>query len=276
MTRFLLVAVLVGFAVLANAGMHECGQACTVNADCGGGTECNLCEGGRCLSGCSGNCTRDADCGDRNCKYCFEGICGNSPNHKCGQSCTANTTCYQGPGNNCKMCLMGKCSAGCGQKCDASSQCTKPCATCVNGLCEKDNVPCLGACKDDLDCDQTSPCNLCIAGKCGAGCGRSCATGANCLDTGCNVCRKHGSGLGTCAGHATAKCHAECATNSDCIGSGNTCEQCYFRKCLSTCNKTCIHDSDCGVTGCQHCVMKFGAKRCEYHADGSIPLKKRN
>jgi len=227
----------------------HCGTACTVNFDCNQtSSSCEYCMGGECGSGCQQPCDLDQDCRDINCRYCFEHQCGRSPNRQCKQPCSINTDCDQS--SDCATCNNNICTAGCGGVCANSSECLVPgCNHCINSVCSHDNTKCLANCQVNLDCNQTSVCSLCVAGRCGAGCGQQCNDNSQCIDTDCHYCAN-----GSCQSQpAGVPCHGACTVDSQCTGSPGTCGSCFQHKCGSTCSSACLTNTDCVVHHCGTC-----------------------
>ena len=142
-------------------------------------------------------------------------------------------------------------SGKCGQSCPyGNNDC--PAASCsrcngpggFGGVCVK-GYPCEHACKADTDCDQTSQCNQCWAGKCSSTCGpqSNCSTSHHCLSPGCNACIDHQCQMWSCG--------KNCNSNSDCMWG--SCTECYQGVCGATCAGFCLQDSDCLGGGCTSC-----------------------
>jgi hypothetical protein len=252
MQRGLVILVLVSLAAVARADPAHCSAMCKVDSDCGGGTVCALCFQGKCGSGCGGNCTADSNCHDPNCGYCYEGVCGNTPNHKCGGSCKVNTDCDQR--GLCTVCQMGTsgagfCTATCGMTCFSKRECLGDCNTCLGGVCTANNGTCSAKCVLDSDCNQSSDCKYCLSGHCGVGCHQHCTMDSHCLDPNCRVCSQ-----GICQHDRHGrKCHESCVSNADCDGSGRTCALCVQGLCGSPCSSYCNQNSDCVTKGCGNC-----------------------
>jgi len=245
-------ALFVVLLVIPAYSQEHCLAGCTVDADCQPDNDCNMCIKGICHAGCSGSCSKMADCGDSNCKYCTDGMCQNSPDHTCAQSCSMNSDCN---GNsNCQLCFRGQCTAGCGGICSKTSDCVGECQHCISGVCAANNVTCNGKCLTTLDCIQSSQCNTCINGFCGASCGQPCSHNQECADSGCTFCDIKSGTVGTCGEFPINKrCGETCVVDDQCTGSPGTCKSCIRGKCGSACADPCIGNSDCVVTHCQNC-----------------------
>ena len=279
-----------------------CDKACT--------TPCMSCATGKCLAvkgqvdtpECSGTKSCDASA---QCKLVNGQICSSSTACASGQ-CKDGACCDTACATPCMSCTTGTCSAVTGKEdspecsgtkiCDTSGKCQSKLA---NGQkCSSGSVCLSGKCKDGVCCDTacTTPCMLCITGKCSLVKGNSdwpecwnsmscdasgkckpangqkctssaaCASGlckdGVCCDTACTT---------PCMSCASGKCSAvqgkadipECSGSKSCSASGK-CMLANGQKCSSgaACASGHCKDGACCDTACTTPCMSCATGKC--------------
>eukprot|EP01012_Entosiphon_sulcatum_P005352 TRINITY_DN1235_c0_g1_i1.p1 TRINITY_DN1235_c0_g1~~TRINITY_DN1235_c0_g1_i1.p1 ORF type:complete len:388 (-),score=13.22 TRINITY_DN1235_c0_g1_i1:97-1260(-) len=135
------------------------------------------------------------------------------------------------------------------------------------------SATCGGTCKESTECDL--PCDLCGLAytnsgpqtQCGRRCGANCTRNSDCINNRylCPVCNVEAQ-YPHCVPHygqtvQESRYKTYCTDDTDCCGTGTICGSCLFgqlqphnKTCLSKCGSTCIEDSGCADSACQHCA----------------------
>lgn len=209
---------------------YACGQSCESKFDCDQTTNCTEClaETNTCAAACGMPCGADAQCGST-CNKCVGGQC---QLWMCGKSCSASNPCV-GP---CASCVNGTCTTQCGSVCLSSADCPQnACPDCLNGICQSQGK-CKSVCNDNSQCTGDPNCNLCVSGRCAAGCLAKCTSTTFCGEPGCGTCVQ-----GLCKDWA-------CGKHCDPAGCSPPCVFCGNGTCISQCGSFCLKNSDCPGT----------------------------
>ncbi|MSP92948.1 MAG: hypothetical protein EXR79_14285 [Myxococcales bacterium] len=197
------------------------GDACTADA-------CDSKTGGcsaKAITGCGGNCGKDADCDDKN--LCTDDTCSN------GKCALATNKAGCDDGNACTKsddCSGGACG-GAPVLCDDGKVCTTNACAAKTGCSYPNN---LAFCEDGDLCTHSDQCK---DGACATGKPKACDDGDACTKDSCNP------GDGTCKFNPVPGCGAYCIKATDCDDK-NPCtdESCDGAKCSSKPNTIACDD----------------------------------